>query len=306
MRVSCLIPVAALAALTACTADPSRKGIALPASIERFIPADTVVLAGARIDQIHATPLYQRLMTDRKIPELDRFVQQTGLDPRRDLQEIVVASNGKQTLLIARGRMADTARLEQMLVQQGAERVPLQKYSLLASKDQSVVFIDQSIALAAPLEHLKAVLSQAGGAKPAILQQVSALAGTRHVWAVATGGFAPVPLPESGNLANLNRVFQSLENVSMTMDLSDGLNLAAAGLCNDEKNARQLHDMLRGLIGFGRLSTPSDRPELLRFFDGVRVDHDHRKVKVDAAVPMDLVDQFLAVTEGERKRRQMR
>jgi hypothetical protein len=132
--------------------------------------------------------------------------------------------------------------------------------------------------------------------KKELLTQVAAVAEDKHVWVVAIGGFAPIPLPETGNLANLGRVFGSLENVTMTLDLKDGVNLVATGRCKEEKDAKQLHDMMRALIGFGRLSTPGDKPEMLRFFDGVKVDHANRTVKVNAEVPMNLVDYFLSVT----------
>jgi hypothetical protein len=136
--------------------------------------------------------------------------------------------------------------------------------------------------------------------KRAILHRVAALPQDRPVWAVAIGGFSPMPLPDTGNLANLGRIFQSLRTVSMTVGLNDGLSLAASGLCGNEKDAKQLHDMLRGLIGFGRLSTPTDKPEMLRFFDGIKVDHAESTVKVNADVPLDLVEFFLSLT-GKRK-----
>jgi hypothetical protein len=41
------------------------------------------------------------------------------------------------------------------------------------------------------------------------------------------------------------------------------------------------------------LSTPSDRPELLKAYDGIQVVQDQQQVKVDIRVPEDIVEEFL-------------
>jgi hypothetical protein len=314
MRQTCLLPITTTTALliallaSSCGGEGNRVGRAgIAPELEGYIPADTVILFGARVDQIRTTPLYERLVKEKKIAALDDFARRTGLDPRKDLQEFLIASNGKEALMMAKGRIENSIALEELLVKDGAMRQAFDGHTLLTGDSgQSVVFVANRLALAGSTELLKKALAKSEGEavedtnRRAVLARVGLLPKDRHMWVVAVGGWAPMPLPETGNLANLNRVFQSLESVTMTMSLSDGVSLNAAGTCNDERGAKQLHDMLRGLIGFGRLSTPSDRPEMLRFFDGVQVDHSKKEVKVDATVPKDLVDVFLQAT-GRRK-----
>ncbi|MCZ2148554.1 MAG: hypothetical protein LC126_12355 [Bryobacterales bacterium] len=299
MRHSLLTASGVFLLLASCAPQP-RKGVVLETSIERYIPGDTVVLAGASVERLLATPLYKRLVSEQKLPQLDEFARKTRLDPRKDIQELLAASNGKDTIMIARVRINDAAALEAALEKEGARRIPFEKYTLFGSGDGAVVFVNDSIALAGRADHLKTVLSggrEDDAKKRAVLGELSKLSPERQLWAVAIGGFAPMPLPETGNLANLNRVFQSLQSVTMTVDLSNGVNLAATGVCGKENDARQLKDMLRGLIGFGRLSTPSDKPEMLRFFDGIQVDQAGGTVNLRAVVPMDMVDYFLKLTE---------
>ncbi|MBI3679931.1 MAG: hypothetical protein HY235_05985 [Acidobacteria bacterium] len=290
----------ALALALAGCKQSSRTGIALDASIEKLIPADTVVLAGARLEQMRATTLYQRLMGEQKIAPLDEFAKKTGLDPRRDLIELVIASNGKDALMIARVRIGNPSTLEALLEKEGAKRTVFEGHTLLGSESGAVVFLNGGLVAAGRPAQLKEALAGKSAddtKKKAVLGKSASLPADRHIWVVAMGGFPPMPLPETGNLANLNRVFQSLDTVTMTLDLKQGISLSATGLCNNDKDAKQLHDMLRGLIGFGRLSTPTDQPEMLRFFDGIKVDHRERTVKLNADVPMDMVDYFLKLTE---------
>jgi hypothetical protein len=291
-----------LAALTACKTPLSEKGVVLSRAIEDFIPPDTVVLVGARVAQIQNTPVYRKLSSGSNFRELDEFVKKTRLDPRKDIDEVVFASNGKDGVLIVRGRFEDPRALEALLEKEGARRVAANGHSILATGDAGVVFIDKHIALAAKMPYLETAIKPTGddSNKRNVLHEVSALPQDKHLWGVAIGGFAPIPLPQTGNLANLNRIFRSLETVTMTLDMENGLNLDAMGQCGDEKDAKQLHDMLRALIGFGRLSTPSDKPEMLRFFDRIKVDHAKRKVEVNADVPLDMVDYFLSLTGQKR------
>jgi hypothetical protein len=47
------------------------------------------------------------------------------------------------------------------------------------------------------------------------------------------------------------------------------------------------------VIGIGRLSTPDNRPELLRLYDTIKVEQIQKRVDVSAQVAPDLEDKFL-------------
>ncbi len=73
-------------------------------ALETLVPSDTVVVLGVNLAAIRDTTIYQKLITRVPLPQLDRFTQQTGLDPRKDLSEILLCSNGKSALLLVRGK----------------------------------------------------------------------------------------------------------------------------------------------------------------------------------------------------------
>ncbi|MBI4909871.1 MAG: hypothetical protein HY820_40005 [Acidobacteria bacterium] len=293
------VSVVILLTLVSCKTDGG-KGVVLEASLEKLIPNDTVILTGVRMETLKNTPLFQRLEKQQKITALDDFVRQTHLDPRKDLREIVVASTGKEVVAIARVDLADPANLEKLLEEKGARRVAAGKYTLMATADQNAVcFVGNKLAIAGRLDLVQQLVQgQAGDdqKKRAVLNRVAKLPDEKQIWAVAVGGFSPVKLPDTGNLANLLQVFSRLEAFTLTVDVKEGVYLTASGQCLKPEDAKQLHDLLRGLIGFGRLSTPSDRPEFLRFFDGIKVENADRTVKINADVPKDMVDLFLTLS----------
>jgi hypothetical protein len=60
-------------------------GYQLDRELASAIPADTVTLAGGRVDLIQKSPLYSKLPTGAT----DGFASQFGLDPRKDIKEFV-------------------------------------------------------------------------------------------------------------------------------------------------------------------------------------------------------------------------
>src|SRR5579872_5199704 len=83
------------------------EGPKMDPSIATLVPADTVLMAGTRLEALLKTPIYQRNFADRKIPQIDEFAQRTGLDPRKDLWELLFASNGTHGVLLGRGKFGD-------------------------------------------------------------------------------------------------------------------------------------------------------------------------------------------------------
>jgi hypothetical protein len=115
-----------------------------------------------------------------------------------------------------------------------------------------------------------------------VAEQVAA--ENRQIWAVADGWTRQagdlMPLP--GNAANVTKILRSL-----------GIDATITGECANEQDAKLLGDSLRGLIGIGRLTTPRERPELLRLFDGLKVEQQQRTVRVEASIAGDVVDSLL-------------
>ena len=54
-------------------------------------------------------------------------------------------------------------------------------------------------------------------------------------------------------------------------------------------------DAIRGMIGLGRLSVPENQPEMLRLFDGIKVEQQQQSIQFTAQIPADLVDRLLTI-----------
>jgi hypothetical protein len=262
-----------------------------------LIPADTVLLAGMRIDRLKDTPFYKTYIEGKQIKQLEDFARQTGLDPRRDLWELVFVTNGKTPIVLVRGKFGGLFGEEPHFEGIGTERRNYKGYGILGNKEAGVMFMNASVAVAGPPAALERIVDDRDkpgeGPPQELLELVKTLPASSHLWVATTHGGALVPgLPVSGNLANLTRAFGSLQQAIVTADLSQGLDLHAEGTYPDAGIAKQIHDAARGFIGMGRLSTPDNQREMLRFYDAIKVEAHDNRVEVGVQAPFELLDKI--------------
>ena len=103
-------------------------GAADPALLRHVMP-EAKMVAGVNISQFLASPFGRFLVTQIQSsePQLQQFTQMTGLDPLRDLNEVLIASPGNQAnnrgLVLVKG-FFDPARISSMAQQAGGLSSP--------------------------------------------------------------------------------------------------------------------------------------------------------------------------------------
>ncbi len=297
MRYIFVAALCAGALLTSCqkTGNPLMERV--DPDLAMLVPPDTSILVGAKLDKLRATPTYQKYFSSMSLPRLDDFARETGLDPRKDVSEVLFASDGSQKgVLMLRGKFAP-GELEPKLERQGAARTQYKSHNLFGDEKSAVFFMNSSTALAGSTSTLKSIIDNQDSSKlgiPETLQPlVRAVPTTAQFWAVVNGAGVKLPFPEGSNLGNVNQMVRSVQNGYFSADLRTGFDFQAVGTCDTDQAAKQIHDMLKGLVGIGRLTTPENRPEMLKMYDSINVKQEGRVVNVAANVPQDVVDQFV-------------
>ncbi|MBK5293192.1 MAG: hypothetical protein JJE04_16155 [Acidobacteriia bacterium] len=292
-----LLVASALLALAGC-ARQDTGNIRIDSKLTALVPPGALSLAGGRMDDLRRTPLYEKFVAGRKIPMLERFAAETGLDPRKDVQEFLIVSDGKRSIAIVRGKFRKSD-LEKKLIAAGAKTAAHHGHTLLGEGGNVVAFMDEEIVVAGSDAAVRAVLDQRGSqARPPALpdvlaRQLATIPSRPHLWAITSGGLPPLPVPDVGNLGNLNRVYASLESAVFWADMSSGMKLNVSAQCAEEAGAKQIYGALRALAGLGRLSTPADKQELLKFYDGIDIQQQGRSLRLTADLPIDVVDTLI-------------
>ncbi len=274
------------------------KGAAVDSAFEPFIAPATKVLAGVQIAQLERTPLYTTHKEQLNLPQLGAFTERTGLDPTRDIKEILITWDGKQGLAMARGNFSQS-KFQPKLQSLGARPKTYNKYTLFGDDRNSLVFIRDGLALAGSSDAVRAAIDrrdkdQAG--VPVDLQpQLDKIPKNDQIWLVSAGG-----LPTNG-IAMRSEIDSALSNiagyVSTTatgIGVDTGIHLASDLTCISNPGAQRVRDALRGGIGLARLTTKDNQLDLLRLYDSIHVDQDNTAIQVRADLPPDLANKLLA------------
>jgi len=289
--------VAAMACLVLVGCQPKKQdSLRIDPSLEAMIPAGTLFIAGADIDAIRDTPVYQKLLGRMPLPQLDEFTRQTGLDPRKDLSRVISCTNGKTGLLMARGKF-EVGDLETRLESRGAKRSTYKNRSVFGDERMSIFFMNATTAIAGSGSDLRSLIDGGSGRglPPALRDLIRTIPANNQIWAALSGGLQGlnIGIPNNSNLENIANALQSVDTATVGMDLSKGFDLTAAVTCKTERDAKFVHDLVRGMVELGRLNTPDNHPEFLKLYDAIKVTQLQTHTQVTAEIPADLADRFM-------------
>ena len=289
-----------LAVLLSACAHPPPPGPKIDPALAGMIPADTVLMAGMRLEAIQKTPIYQKHLAKLDLAPVDRFAAQMKIDPRKDLWELLYVSNGKLNAVMGRGKFSDES--EPRIDKKGSHRFGYKGFSLVGDETTAVLLVGPTVAAIGDTPELKAMVDardKSPGPPPAIAAVLKDISAGAHAWTAYSGGPLNLPIPATGNLSNLRNIVDAIQTGSLYLDLRMGFSVVGGGTSRTEKDAQDLEGGLKALVGLGRLSSPNDRPDLQRIWDGIRVTQQDRNVKLYIDEPEELVEKFLNLTAGK-------
>lgn len=299
MKTLCLIVLTL--ALAGCV--KTAPGPKIDPALASLIPPDTILLAGARLDQFQKAPMYQKHLASRPFPLIDDFPQQIGLQVRReDLWELLLISDGKQSVVLGRGKFANEA--EPRIDKPGAQRFGYKGLTLVGDEQEAVLLLSPSVIGYGATPALRSLIDNKGkgnGPPANLAAQLKDMPAEAILWAAYGGGVNTLPFRMPGDMANLNKIIGSIQSGSVYLNFGTGINGLATGICGTDEDAKTLYDALRALSGLARLATPKERPEQGKLLDGLRITQDSHKVNVHIDEPAELVAPLLNLWLGPAK-----
>ena len=280
-----------------------------------LVPPDSTMLAGMKMEKLRETDLFKKYADSPTIKApLDSFEQQTGIDPRKDLWEIMVASNGLgKEVVLARGSFSGMG-LEPNINKPGIVRSTYKGYMFFTKDGGGVVFLNSSTIAAGKASVLQELIDVRSTNPPApkvFLDKIRAIKRNNQAWAISLNG---LPFPdsllgssgESSNMtrnlmSNLPRLLGSLKSSLATVDLSKGFHLVIDADCPSEKDAKLLNDTIRGGLGLARLQFSSGaNQDLLRLIDAPKVTMTQAGVNLDINYSTDDIASLRTLFPAEK------
>ena len=293
------IGLAAALITTGCLSTP--PGPKIDPVLAALIPPDTILLADARLEALQKTSLYQKHLANRTLPLLDDFPKQIGLQLRRqDLWELLLISDGKQSVVLGRGKFSNEA--EPDIKRPGATRFGYKGYTLVGDEREAILLVSPSVIGLGPTPALRSLIDNKGktnGPPSNLAALIKQMPAEAIFWAAYGGGVKALPFDLPGNMANVNKIIASIQSGSAYLTLPSGVQGLLTGICGSDQDAKSLYDALRALVGLGRLAVPKDRPDQGKVIDGLRVTQESHQVSVHIDEPEELLGTLLDLWLGQ-------
>jgi hypothetical protein len=300
-----------LAAVVLVGCNSTEPGPIVDPALSTLVPPDTTMLIGMRVEDLTKTAIYKKYLADRELAPLDEFARQMGVDPRKDLWEILYISNGKERAMLGRGKLLDDSDPRLEIEKQGAQRMTYRGYTLVGNDQAAVLVMGASpvgingtsmagVGDTAMLKHILDTRDTTNGPPAILADRMREMPKTAVMWTAFSG--APMTLPEgaSANMGNLVKIVNSVESGSFYLDLHAGVSGKAMGIAATEQDARDLGGGMRGLLGLGRLTAAKDNVQLQRLFGGMRVTQEGKTVSLYIEQPEDAITTLLDFMLGGR------
>ncbi|MGA2436404.1 MAG: hypothetical protein ABSG25_14095 [Bryobacteraceae bacterium] len=263
-----------------------------------WAPPDTTVVFGINLEQIKPTKTGQMLWaeTDKNDAALRQFIDRTGVDPRRDIAEIVVMVSGNnpdaKALLAVRGAF-DLAKIKAAK----APGVTIGEYHgismVTGSREDATTKRNQpyAIALVSPVlvvvgdpESVRAAIDRQGkpgGLNSGLAAQAELLAKSNDIW---VAGRVPPEVKAKMAASPMTAMFQSTRQFGGGLKFGANIRFGFELVNSTPADAKAISDMLRGFIAMAGATQKQEAQAALQNID---MHVEGSTVKIALSVPED-------------------
>lgn len=291
-----------------------------------LVPANAATVAVIHWNELRVSPLGARVFADMdKLSgdgDAQRFLEETGLTPREDIDTVIVAMSPGRTgsqdsgLVLFEGRF-DLTRIASALTSRGAklETTPAgELYRLPDSGPEAgaVALVNRTLIVCGNEASVTAALARKENGGDGGLTDGSGLG--RHLsrvdrdasaWALidierfpsARRGAEGDGDPSEAIVGAMKKV--SLLAVQATVR-GDAVDFAATGLSSDAESRDLLEDGLRGVLAMWRLAVQEKSPELVSVIRKFQIENDSDGVSIRGTLPGGFLRSLSASQKASR------
>jgi hypothetical protein len=287
----------------------------LDAGLLALVPPHTQVIASVDVARARDSQFGQFLLArlDTNNTEFQRFLAETGFDPRRDLEDFISASGGasSNTLVLARGNF-DLSRIEAAARAHGASVESYRGVRVILNtgrrQDSVVAFPASGIAVMGDLADVEGVIrnkNTATSLDPA-LQQLIAGASSNDAWfaSLSAGALA------SPDVMRWNRpagyAVQLVTQAAGGVRLGDPIFLNLDAFTNSTESAASLAAALRVLASTLQLQPHADPSvaALASAFSTMKVTVNGNQVHLSVSLPEQDAERLVSYPPANRSHAQ--
>lgn len=278
-------------------ADPQLMNLVMP---------DAKVLAGVNVEQAKGTQFGQYVLNQLQTQDaqMQQLVALTGFDPRRDVRELLVASDGvpqgKTGLALAKGNF-HAARITAAATLHGVTTEIYKGVTILSEpKKQSagIAFLDATTVAAGDIASVKGAIDRLTTPQSLpvdVAVKVDQWSNSQDAWGITTvapASLAPAGSVKAGAPNPMLNVGQNVQAAAGGVKFGAPVVFSGEAQCDTAQNATTLGDMVKLLINLAQMQAGQD-PTAAALIKSVTVTASGNVVKVSASLPQDVFQQML-------------
>jgi hypothetical protein len=333
-----VLPRLALAPCLVVLAAGSALGVGLPEDPLALVPADAATVGVIHWNELRSNPLAAQVFARMDDVSVDgdgaRFLRETGLTPREDIDTMVLAmtrvgsgASGASSdgLVIVEGRF-DLVRIAGALTGRGAvlQRGASAGYYRLASQNDgrngAVALVNAHLVIAGSEAAVVAALGrrESGGADGLMAggglgKSLSRVDRDASAWALVDLTRFPatqhreihVDVHAGEDGAPSRAIVGAMKSMSLLALQAkvhgDALDVSATGVTNDAESRGLLEDSLRGLLAMWRLAVQEKSPDLVSVIRRFRVESDADGVSISGTLPGSLLRSLASNRQASKR-----
>ena len=275
-------------------ADPQLLNLVMP---------DAKVLAGVNVEQAKGTQFGQFVLNQLQThdAQMQQLVALTGFDPRRDVSELLVSSDGvagsKTGLALARGNF-DIAKITAAATVAGAATEVYDGFTILEdpkNKEAGIVFLDATKVAAGDIASVKGAIDRLKTPQPlpaAVTVKVNQWSLSQDAWGITTVPPDSLVPAGQGTQNPMYNVGKSVQAAAGGVKFGALVVFSGEAQCDTAENAKTLGDMIQLLINMAQMQANLD-PTAAALIKSVTVTANGNLMKIQASLPQDVFQQLL-------------
>ena len=281
---------------------------AVDSALAALIPSDASTVSGANVAQAKNSAFGRFVLSQLTVDDrgLQKFISDTGFDPRRDLNDVIVATigTGDKAAPVVLGRgIFNPGKILNAAKLQGATVTNYKGVDIATAQDGAIAFVDATIAIAGLDKAVRAAVDQRTTAKKlpdAVLKKMQELSGANDAWfySLASPGeffgdkFAN---PELGNVMQTG-LMQAITQASGGLKFTDKeMKVNGEAVTRSDKDATALVDVLKFLTQMVQGNAKGgDAADAAALLSKMQVSATSNVMKMSLAVPEELMERIFA------------
>jgi len=286
-------------------ADPELVSLAMP---------DSQVMAGVNVEQVMLSPLGQYFLAQNgQLPDagMQKLIETAGFDPRRDLREILVSSNGQpggsSGLVLVRGSF-DIPKILEAARADGATTETYKGVTIiLRAARGSMAFPDSTVAIIGDAADVRAAIDRKSAPtsiSSALAVKVNELSTTEDAWFVSMTPLSQLQPQQApggaGAGANPLAMLSNVQQASGGVKFGANVVVSLQAVSQTDQDAATLAAGLKALSGMAQMGgSKGELASAAALLQSLNVTADGKVTKVSLSVPEALIEQMMKAHANE-------